>query len=66
MLRLEVNGTIYDTEAGTVLELLESMDISQRMIVVEADGHILHKSEWGGYHLKDGMKIEIVQFVGGG
>ncbi|MFP3359750.1 sulfur carrier protein ThiS [Planococcus sp. SIMBA_143] len=36
------------------------------MVVTEIDGTIIDRSNWKDINVQDGMKIELVHFVGGG
>lgn len=53
-------------KALNIRELLEGLGIKPEGVVVEQNMKVLKKTEHGISHIKDGDKIEIVQFVGGG
>lgn len=63
---LTINGDPRETEARTVLEFLESRDLSIKMVVVEHNGEILPRDRFSEQHLKDGDVLEIVQMMAGG
>jgi thiamine biosynthesis protein ThiS len=65
-LKIAVNGKTLDTQDQTVFDLLRSNGLENRMVVVEIDGEIVPKEKWAETGLREGMKIEIVHFVGGG
>lgn len=65
-MRLIVNGDNIDSNAGTVKELLDEMKIVSGRVAVEVNLLIVKKVEYESCRLKDGDKIEIVNFVGGG
>ncbi|ASS68973.1 MULTISPECIES: thiamine phosphate synthase [unclassified Paenibacillus] len=65
-LRLTLNGKEILTPSATLQELVESHGLSGQRIVAEADGIILPRGDWSRHRLADGMKIELVHFVGGG
>lgn len=50
----------------TVLGLLKSLEIEPERVAVELDRKILKRAQWGATELRDGAKLEIVHFVGGG
>lgn len=62
-----VNGQARTMESGTaIIDLLRSYGLEQKMVVVEIDGQIVPKEDWESTALRDGLKIELVHFVGGG
>jgi len=63
---LTINGDARESEAGTVLEFLESMDLPSTMVVVEHNGEIVPRDRFGKRHLHDGDVLEIVQMMAGG
>ncbi len=65
-MKLVVNGEQVDSGAGTVQELLNALKIEPGRVAVEVNFSIVKKAEYESYRLKDGDKIEIVNFVGGG
>jgi len=67
MLRLEVNGKDREVSDGlTVAGLLEDLELDGRMVVVELNRQIIRRTEIADVALRDGDRIEIVHFVGGG
>lgn len=53
-------------DGATVASLLESLSLAQRRVAVELDGEIVPRTEYGLRSLSDGVRVEVVQFVGGG
>ena len=53
-------------EGQTVLALLQSLNLDPERLAVELDGAILKKGDWPACRLRPGVRLEIVQFVGGG
>lgn len=66
MKTLWVNGTNHSTDSQTVWELLEQLGLTQGRFAVEIDGVLVPKSRLADTAITDGMKIEVVQAVGGG
>jgi len=67
MLRVEVNGRERDVLDGrTVGGLLEDLDLDGRLVVVELNRQIIRRTEIEAVSLRDGDRVEIVHFVGGG
>lgn len=64
---LLINGKEETLEqARTVEDLLTHYGASKGRVAVEHNGNILKKEEWANTPVKDGDKLEIVHFVGGG
>ena len=62
-----VNGKeINLTEDTTVAEYLEQNQYQVKRIAVELNGDILPKYSYSDTMLKDGDRLEVVKFVGGG
>ncbi len=66
-MRLKINGeTVDNLRAKTVMELLDELKIRSGRVAVEVNLTIVKKADYGGFALKDGDAVEIVNFVGGG
>jgi sulfur carrier protein len=66
-IEIQVNGDIQTVSAGlTILGLLEQLRLDPQRVAVELDRRIVKQDQWGATTLRDGSKLEIVQFVGGG
>ncbi len=50
----------------SLLELLESLELDERAVVVELNREIVRKKRLGETRIKNGDEIELVHFVGGG
>ena len=62
-----VNGEPRQVEDGTtVLTLLNQLALDPARVAVELDRLIVRAPEWPEKRLRDGSRVEIVQFVGGG
>lgn len=66
MLSITVNGETVAKDTLSVSELLADMGYKTRFIAVELNGEILKKDHYDSTLLKDGDKLEVVNFVGGG
>jgi len=66
-LRVIVNGQDRDVADGAaVTDLISLLDLKPERVAVELNRRILKRIDWPGATLKDGDRIEIVHFVGGG
>jgi sulfur carrier protein len=62
-----VNGEpINITDGSTVARLLENLQIGRDRVAVEVGLEIVPKAHYDTQALREGDKVEIVQFVGGG
>ena len=66
-MKIVVNGEAQEVqEALTVQDLLQSMDIRTERVAVEINLKILDRSDFPVWNLRDGDKVEILSFIGGG
>ena len=64
---VHINGEEREVESGlSVTQLLEELEIRPARVVVELNRDVLARDAFATTALKDGDKIEIVHFVGGG
>jgi len=62
-----VNGEARTIAAPATLEnLLTSLQLDPRMVVVELNREIVRRPQLGSIQLKSGDSVELVHFVGGG
>ncbi len=66
-LAVMVNGETRRLAApATLLDLLASLKLDARTVVVELNRQIVRRTRLGDTSLADGDQIELVHFVGGG
>ena len=58
------NRTVRD--GATVLSLLAELSLPATRVAVERNREIVRKAEFAGTALREGDRVEIVTFVGGG
>jgi len=61
-----LNGETRRVSADTVSALIAEFGLENKLLVVEIDGAIIPKEHWATTRIGEGMKIELVHFVGGG
>lgn len=61
-----INGEDLNKSEIKLSEYLSKNQLNPARIAVELNGDILPKAEYDKTVLKDGDKVEIVNFVGGG
>ena len=67
---LKINGKEKmfpeDKMPATIADLLSSLCIDSATVVAELDGQIIERANFSKAQLRDGQRIELVRFVGGG
>jgi sulfur carrier protein len=64
--QITVNGEERTIAAMSVLDFLGSLGIDPQRVAVELNLDILPKNDYASTELKEGDRLEIVHFVGGG
>ncbi|MFV0390017.1 MAG: sulfur carrier protein ThiS [Pyrinomonadaceae bacterium] len=49
-----------------VADVLSLLDLSSNFVAIEINKNVLRRLDWSTTYLKDGDKIEVIHFVGGG
>jgi thiamine biosynthesis protein ThiS len=65
-MQLVINGEARELASATLEELVEELGMKGDRVAVELNREIVPRPEWPGTLLKDGDRLEIVHFVGGG
>ncbi len=65
-MKLKVNGKDIDFNESTVVQLVEHYKLKPKSVVVEKNGEIVSRDNYGSDELREGDVLEIVRFVGGG
>lgn len=66
-MKLIINGEERAFEGiANLAELIEKLAIKGDRVAVELNHDIVPRAQWAASPLKDGDKLEIVHFVGGG
>ena len=66
-MQLRINGESRDFPDGlTLAALIQQLGMKADRVAVELNLEIVPRTNWADTHLKDGDKLEIVHFVGGG
>jgi sulfur carrier protein len=66
-MKLVINGEprIFD-DVSSVADLIDKLGIKGDRVAVELNREIVPRAQWPASAVKDGDKLEIVHFVGGG
>ena len=66
-MKIFCNGEELEVAAGIrVGDYLSQLGLEVSSVVVECDGKILTREEYGSHALQDGSVLELIRFVGGG
>ncbi len=66
-IHVQLNGKDREIDSGlSVQELVESLDLNPKLIVVELNREILSRDCFGEIQVSEGDQVELVHFVGGG
>ena len=66
-INIHVNGEARAWHCGaTVADLLRELDIKTERVAVELNLEILDRSVFDQRQIKDGDRVEIMSFIGGG
>ncbi|RXI99467.1 sulfur carrier protein ThiS [Anaerobacillus alkaliphilus] len=61
-----INGEKTELSLETLADVVNHYKLDEQLVVTEVDGEIIGCEDRPRTKLQEGMKIEIVQFVGGG
>ena len=67
-MKLKINGEIKEFESNlkNISELLKALNVNSKFVAVELNGSVVYKENFETTEVKDGDKVEVVSFVGGG
>ncbi|MDV2884053.1 thiamine biosynthesis protein ThiS [Alkalihalophilus pseudofirmus] len=65
-MELIINGEKETIQADTLLDVVTHYQLEKHLVVTEVNGEIIDRDSWAETKVEEGMKIELVHFVGGG
>lgn len=66
-MKIMVNGDERRiNESVNLASLLQNLELPLQRIAVELNRNVVRRGDWETIEIKDGDKLEIVHFVGGG
>ncbi|MGL4522068.1 MAG: sulfur carrier protein ThiS [Bacilli bacterium] len=67
-MKIVINGdaVTLNVQVSNVSGVVETLGLSERLIIVEHNGAILKKTDWPNVGVNEKDVFEIVHFVGGG
>ena len=63
---IKLNGEVLKEENINLMELIKTKGFNFERIAVEVNGKIVKRGSYEEVKLKNGDKVEIVRFAGGG
>lgn len=61
-----INGQRETCPPGSLADLVAVKGLAPEALVVELNGAIVRQGQWPAIRLKDGDRLELLSFVGGG
>ncbi len=66
-MKVTVNGETKEFESGMSLQdIIVKLGIEEKVMAAAVNMEVVKKQEWQRFSPKDGDKIELLHFVGGG
>lgn len=65
-MKLIVNGETKETHSVTIQDLLDELDINEKVMAAAVNMNVVKKDKWAEFRLSENDKVEFLQFVGGG
>jgi len=66
-MKIVVNGEEREFQEGsTLLEVLQALSLEDKVMAAAVNMNIVKQDDWKRYIIKDGDKLELLDFVGGG
>ncbi|NPA11324.1 MAG: sulfur carrier protein ThiS [Epsilonproteobacteria bacterium] len=66
-MKIKINGIEKEVKENiTIKELLETLQVLDKTMAVAVNMKIVKKDDWDKFKLKEGDKVEALNFVGGG
>ncbi len=66
-MKITVNGETKEFEKGLSLQdIMQKLGIAEKVMAAAVNMEVVKKQEWQKFSPKEGDKIELLHFVGGG
>jgi len=66
-MQIIINGENKEFDQKTTLgDILKKLSLEGKVMAAAVNMEIIKQNEWDRYQLKDGDKLELLDFVGGG
>jgi sulfur carrier protein len=66
-MKIVINGEEKEFRDGsTLLEILKILSLEDKVMAAAVNMNIVKQDSWNNYSIKEGDKLELLDFVGGG
>lgn len=66
-MQIKINGETKNIEEGeSIQSLVEQLALASDRLAIELNSEVVRRADWSSVSLKEGDRVEIVHFVGGG
>lgn len=65
-MKLTVNGEVTQTNSKTISELLDELNIKDKVMATAINLEVVKKDNYNSTKLKENDRVEFLEFVGGG
>lgn len=66
-INIRLNGEVCEIAADVdLVSLLEHLSLPSQRIAVELNGSVIRRVDWPATLIREGDRVEVVHFVGGG
>jgi sulfur carrier protein len=65
-MEITVNGANERCRPGSISRLVTDRGLPPEALIVELNGEIIRQEHWSQVQLKEGDRLELLNFVGGG
>ena len=66
-MKIQINGESREMPDGSSLrDVVDTLGLAAERVAIELNQHVVRRVEWANTELRDGDRVEIVHFVGGG
>ncbi len=66
-MNITINGESKEFSGNiTLMNVLHELSLEGKVMAAAVNMEIVKQDSWNKYHLKDGDKLELLDFVGGG
>ncbi len=65
-MKISLNGEMIKSECRTLMDVIQEQGIEINALIAEVNFQVIKQENWKEFAIKDGDKIELLSFVGGG